>query len=116
MPTLSRAQALSVTDFASTLAYSASMTPDCNNGDSATITVTDGNAFVINAPLNPVTGMLLSFLVRNTFGVLGAVTWNAIFKMSAWTQPANGFSRSITFRYDGTNWIQINPAGVDVPN
>ena len=101
-----------------TITYSASMTIALGSGAVAVITATNNTAFTINAPTGtPLTGDQLTVIIRNpSGGALGAVTWNAIFKMSAWTQPANGFSRSITFRFDGTNWIQVGQTGVDVPN
>lgn len=99
-----------------TLAYSASMTADATTGHQ-TVTITDAVAHTYNAPLNPVTGEFLTFTIRNTSGgAAGAATWNAGFKMAAWTQPANGFSRSITFRYNGTNWVEISRTPADVPN
>jgi len=100
-----------------TIAYSASMTPNMFNGDWQTITATNGTAFTINAPTNAADGMELTITLKNASGgALGAATWNAIYKMSAWTNPANGQNRSITFRYDGTNWAQVSQTGVDVPN
>jgi hypothetical protein len=100
-----------------TLAYSASMTPDCTQASEFIVNPSNGVAFTINAPLNPMTGMLLTLSIRNaTGGALGAVTWNAVFKLAAWTQPANTFNRSITYKYDGTNWIQVSQTGVDIPN
>lgn len=98
-------------------AYSASMTIDSSLGNLAEITANNGTAFTINAPTNPKTGQKLTVVIFNTSGgALGAVTWNAIFKLSAWTQPANGNNRAITFYYGGTAWRQINQTGVDVPN
>jgi hypothetical protein len=76
-------------------------------------------AFTINAPTGVTQddGFLLRITIRNASGgVLGAVTWNAIFKLSAWTQLANGFSRSIQFRYDRVNWIEVSRTTVHVPN
>lgn len=100
-----------------TVTYSASMTIDSAAGNEFIITATNGTAFTINAPTNPVTGKRLTITLRNSSGgALGAATWNATFKMSAWTNPANGQNRSITFQYNGTNWIQISQTGVDVPN
>jgi hypothetical protein len=100
-----------------TITYSASMTPDAKLGASQTITATNGVAFTINAPTNALTGRRLKITLRNTSGgALGAATFNAVFKMSAWTNPANGFSRSIEWEFDGTNWLQISQTGVDVPN
>jgi hypothetical protein len=100
-----------------TVTYSASMTIDCTQGSYHTITATNGSAFAINAPTSPLDGQPLTITLRNASGgALGAATWNAAFKMSAWTNPANANSRSITFIYNGTNWIQISQTGVDVPN
>jgi hypothetical protein len=99
------------------IAYSASITPDASAGQAQTITATNATAFTINAPTNLVTDQLLTLTIRNTSGgALGVATFNAIFKMSAWTQPATGNSRSITFRYDGTNLIEIARTPADVPN
>lgn len=100
-----------------TLTYSASMTIDAADGNLHIITATNGTAFTINAPTNAVIGTSITVTIRNASGgALGAATWNAIFKMSAWTQPANANSRSITFRYDHTNWIEISRTTADVPN
>lgn len=100
------------------ITYSTSMTIALGSGAVAIITATNNTAFTINAPTGtPVAGEELTVVIRNTSGgALGAVTWDAVFKMSAWTQPATGFSRSISFRFDGTNWVQKNQTGVDVPN
>ncbi|HLA60964.1 MAG TPA: hypothetical protein VK626_01840, partial [Nitrospiraceae bacterium] len=100
-----------------TITYSASMTIDASIGNEFDITATNGTAFTINAPTNPVDGQAITVTIaNNSGGALGAVTWNAVFKMSAWTQPANNNNRSITFKYNGTNWQQISQTGVDVPN
>jgi len=104
--------------------YSASMTPDASlalfpgvsNGQ-FTISPSNGTAFTINDPINPTWGQIASLTMRNVSGgVLGAVTWGSSYKMSAWTSPANGYSRSITFRYAQGVWLQIGATGVDVPN
>jgi hypothetical protein len=101
---------------AAALTYSASITPDSAT-ERQTITATTAVAFAVNAPPTPVSGQRLTVAIRNTSGgALGAATWNAVFKMTAWTQPANGFSRSITFEYDGTNWVESTRAAADVPN
>lgn len=99
-----------------TVTYSASMTIDAALGNDYVITATNGTAFTINAPTNPITGQFISVLIRNTFGTLGVATWNAAFKMTAWTQPLNGFSRCIYFAYDGTNWVERGRTSADVPN
>lgn len=110
-----------------TLTYSSSMTPDMASGANYfDISANNGTAFTINAPTNlPTvlgpgivsTDILLTITIRNTSGgVLGAVTWSSIYKLAAWTQPTNGNSRSITFRYNGTNLVEISRTPADVPN
>lgn len=97
--------------------YSASMTINAASGNNHQISPTDGVAFTLNAPSNPRPGQHLRIIIRNiSGGVLGAATWNAVFKMTAWVQPANGFSRSIEFIYTGSNWIEIDRTAADVPN
>jgi hypothetical protein len=104
--------------------YSASMTPDASlalfpgvsNGQ-FTISASNGTAFTINNPINPSYGQIITITIRNVSGgALGAATWGSAFKMSAWTNPANGQSRSVTFRYGQSVWLQIAQTGVDVPN
>jgi hypothetical protein len=86
-------------------------------GNDFIISATNGTAFTINAPTNPATGEFISIIIRNTSGgALGAATWNAVFKMTAWTQPANANSRCIYFAYDGTNWVERGRTSADVPN
>ena len=100
-----------------TVTYSASMTLDASLGNVFEITVTDGVAFTINAPTNPVTGQFLTVKIYNTSGgALGAATWNAVFKMNAWTQPADTFNRAICFHYNGTNWTEDFRSAADITN
>lgn len=100
-----------------TITYSASMTPDASLGDMQVITATNGTAFTINAPSSGLTGQEMELMIRNTSGgALGVATFNAVFKMTAWTQPANGFSRTIYFRNDGTNWVEVGRTAADVAN
>jgi hypothetical protein len=103
-----------------TLTYSASINTDASlgagNPTTFVIAPNNGTAFTINNPTNSYQGQQITYRILNTFGVLGALTFGANMKASAWTQPANGFSRAITFEYDGTNWKQISQTGVDIPN
>ena len=97
------------------------MTFDASQGNSFVLTVTDNVAYTIGAPTNPpFTGMSQRILltIRNTAGVaLGAATFNAIFKLgAAWTNPANTLSRSIEFRWNGTNWVEYSRTAADVAN
>jgi len=107
----------STTTGGTAIAYSTSMTIDSSTTDIATITATDGVAFTIQAPTNPVAQARLRVRIRNASGgALGAATWHGAFKLAAWTQPANGFSRTIDFDYDGTSWIEAHRTATDVPN
>ena len=100
-----------------TVTYSAGITINVQLGDSFVITATNGTAFTINAPLNPQNGRVITITIRNTSGgALGVITWNAVFKMPAFTSPATANSRSVTFHYNGTNWVQRYQSAADVPN
>ncbi len=97
-------------------AYSASITINAKLGGVFRILATDAVAFTINAPTNPTLGQRITIRIENgSGGALGAVTWNAIFKMTAWTQPADVFSRSIDFEWNGGNWVESGRTAADVP-
>ena len=83
--------------------------------DEYIITPTDGRTFAINAPLSPMIGRRITVTIRNRVGTLGAVAWDPRFKLSAWTQPIGGASRSIDFSCDGANWIEVARTPADVP-
>ena len=83
------------------------------------VTGTNGGAFTVADPTNPTKGQRITITIRNARGsglALGAVTWGAIYKLATWTQPADGFSRSVDFIYDGTYWVEKSRTPADVPN
>lgn len=97
--------------------YSASMALNTAFGNWFTITVTNGTAFTMAAPVNVADGQQITITFFNTSGgAMGAITWDSAFKLAAWTNPANGFNRSITFAYDGSQWIETSRTSVDIPN
>lgn len=98
--------------------YSASITINMALGSYAVVVPTDGVAFTINAPLSPSGGMILRFQIFNNFGVLGAITWNAVFKKNALVNPAAGFSKIITFIYSSglAAWSEESRSASDIPN
>lgn len=102
------------------IVYSASMTPNCDAYNIQQIFVNDATPFTINAPSGtPSDGVIMKIRISNISGApIGAVTWAAGYKLSAWTQPAAGFGKTITFYYDSATpgWIQDGGAPVDVPN
>ena len=74
-------------------------------------------ALTYNAPTGGTTGQELTIQVRNiSGGAMGVITWDAVFKMSGWVNPANTKSRSVTFVFDGTNWNEISQTTADVAN
>jgi hypothetical protein len=98
--------------------YGASVTITASLGNTFRITATNGTAFTVANPTAATTGQHLTVLVRNTAGgALGVLTWDTLYKLgAAWAQPANGFSRAITFVYDGTNWVELYRGAADVAN
>ncbi len=100
-----------------TIVYSADITPDGNDGNRYVLTVTNGVAYAFRDFTNPVVGQQYRLTVRNASGgAAGVMTFNPGYKLAAWTQPANGFSRSITFEFNGVNFVEISRTTVDVPN
>lgn len=98
------------------LTYGVAIAVDASLADICKVTVTDGVAFAIGAPSSPSLGQVLSFDVLNSSGgAMGALTWNAVFKLGgAFTAPASTKRRTISFYYDGTNWVEISRAAADI--
>ena len=97
---------------------SQTFTPDCSQGTTQLIKPGSG-AYTIASPTKYVNGQVVTFTIRNASGSSITATWNSIYKMSSWTDPANGYSRSITFQYDASYSVfrQISQQnGVDIPN
>jgi hypothetical protein len=83
--------------------------------------VLDNVAFTVFTPFGGSDGTLLLVAIYNTSGgALGAVTWEANYKLAgAWVSPATGFNRSILFARQwtgGTVWHEISRTTADVPN
>lgn len=102
------------------ITYSASMTPDAAFGDVLVITATNGTAFTINNPSNPLDGMRMTITLANgSGGALGAATWGTAYRFDAATAPANpgnGKERSISFYYSNTDskWHEVGRSTADV--
>lgn len=82
------------------------------------ITPTNNVAFAISAPTGGIAGQTIKIQVVNSTGApIGAGTFDAIYKMVSNTLAviATGFNRTVTFVFNGTNWIEVNYA-TDVPN
>lgn len=96
--------------------FGATVVFDARRGNSFVVAANTGDAFTIAAPTDPSAGQRIAVLIRNASGgALGAVTWDPVFKMAAWTQPADGQSRTIDFLYDGANWVEVGRTPSDVP-
>jgi hypothetical protein len=101
-----------------TATYGATVQVDTGTGSSFTINATDANAFTIANPLNPSIGQVLTFQIRNGTGAaLGAITWGSAFAIAGpfVTSTANGTSRTVTFRYDGSRWLETGRSAGDLP-
>lgn len=105
-----------------TVTYSAAPVIDASLGNDFVMTITNNTALVVAAPINPpAAGQCqdISFTIRNASGgAHGALTWNAIFKTqaTAFSAVANGFSRTVFFRWNGTNWVELVRTAADVAN
>ena len=100
------------------LTYSASINIDASLGNSFEINATNGTAFTINTPTNGVDGQFVEITILNTSGgALGTATFGANYKTgAAWTQPANGFNRTIRFQLSSTAWYERSRTATDVSN
>jgi len=101
--------------------YSAAPVINAALGNFFVMTITDGVAIVVAAPTNPsaTEEQMIWFTVKNgSGGAHGALTWNAVFKTqaTAFSAVATGFSRTVCFRWDGTNWVEMMRTAADVAN
>ncbi len=94
------------------------MTPNAASGSTQTITVTDGVAFTVNAPTNPVSGQRLALVFINTSGgAMGAATFNGTFHLAgAFTAPATANRRRYEFEYNGSFWEETFRSPADIAN
>lgn len=62
------------------------------------------------------TGTQITFDIKNsTGGTLGAITWgNKYLLAGSFTNPANSKRRTISFVWDGTNYVETNRAAADI--
>jgi len=99
-----------------TIPYSANMTLDCSLGEVFTIAVTNGKPYTIKAT-NQFPGELVVLDIYNKAGgPLGAATFGSGFQAGAFTPPAAGAHRTITFLSDGTNLREIAQTTADIPH
>lgn len=96
--------------------FGATVAIAAGNGAMSVITASSNISFLIANPTSASTGLTISIQVKNTSGgALGTITWDTLYKMASFTKPANGYRRTVTFLYDGTNWVEI-ACSPEVPN
>jgi hypothetical protein len=82
------------------------------------IVVTNQVGFRIPNPLNSTaqSGLSLTFIILNSSGgTMGTITWGDEFKLGgAFTNPANGKYRLITFRKFGSYWLEESRSAADI--
>jgi hypothetical protein len=99
--------------------YGASVTIDLTLGDWFVVTATNGTAFTISNPsgATPAAGDEIEITVKNASG--GAITmttpFDTAYKLATYTKPANGYQRTVRFKYDGSVWYEMS-CGPEVPN
>ncbi len=100
------------------LPYGPLVPVDASLGTHFRLTVTDGRAFAIADPANAAAGQQLVFDILNAAGgAMGTVTWGAprrFILAGPLANPAAGNRRTITFYYDGTDWVETGRAGSDL--
>lgn len=90
-----------------------------NAGISSIIQINNNGtaAYTVAAPINGVEGQRITITdINSSSGVGGVYTWNAAYKLAAWTRPAAGFNRSIDFILKGSNWFEVSRTTADIPN
>lgn len=102
------------------LTWSGFVSIPASTGNIFNISVTGTTAWTIGNPStgnSSAAGQRITITISNASGgTIGATTWSSKYKMATWTNPANGYSRSIDFYFDGNNWIEISRTTADVPN
>lgn len=95
--------------------YAGSFDTDASRASHWFISTTGGSAWTINNPTQATPGMRLTYDIKNTSGGAGgAISWGAAFLLSSTVAaPGNGERVTISFYYNGTNWVQMGRAGLD---
>lgn len=102
--------------------FGANIAVDLSLGNNFVITVTSNAAHALTNPINGVmpsgSGMVITVTEKNTSGgAIATMTFGTAYKLgAAWTAPADGFSRSISFLWDGTVATEIDRTAADVAN
>jgi len=98
------------------------VTLDCTLADHFFSQAVAAGATTIAAPSNGYIGQRIAVKFKNARGGGLGCNWtfNAAYKIAGGNVfvgiPANAFSRTIDFVYDGTNWVEVSRTPADVPN
>jgi hypothetical protein len=100
------------------IAYGYLATPDLTRGSVFWIAPGSAHDFTVGAPSRMPGVRRFSVTISNTTGsALGVVTWDSVYRMAAWTNPASGYSRTISFEmWDDLHWVESARTTADVPN
>lgn len=104
-----------------TLTYGPTIALDASLGNEFVVTITDAVAFVLSNPTNPPPSgqdqIIVVTFKNSSGGAHGAGTFGTLYKTSAALAAiADGKNRSIAFRWDGTNWVELYRTAADVAN
>lgn len=80
------------------------------------VEATSPMSVTVDEPTNPIVGRVLTFIVVNNSGGSATFAWDSKFDLAGtFTSPADGYQRTITFSFDGTEWIELMRASADIP-
>ncbi len=100
------------------LPHGPSVATDARLGSQFRITVTGNSPMTLEAPSNGVAGQeILYDILNSSGGAMGGITWGdgSVFQMAGpFTNPGNGYRRTIRFYYDGTNWVETGRSVGDI--
>jgi hypothetical protein len=103
------------------LVQAATVAIDASLGNDFVLPLTTNVAFILGNPTNPpaASSQLIRITVKNTSGgAHGAGTFDTLYKVSATPMAAiaNTKNRTLQFRWDGTNWVEMVLTAADVAN
>ena len=109
----SRGDALTYNRAVNVLTY----TPEAFEYKHHVISLTTVSTLTINAPTSASSGREIDIVIFNATGGSITVTFNDVFKIGGYSDPANGFRASARFVYDpnSTAWVQIGAWATNVP-
>lgn len=75
------------------------------------------SSMTVSAPLNPSAGREIDIVIWNVSGGAITVTFNAVFRVGGYSNPASGFRSTARFVYDELSsvWVQVGAWATNVP-